>query len=215
MSTETRSTTPIGATFNPRVKRIGPGVYCLEDVRQRCRIDPVTDCWIWSMAVSDGGRPYSSTTPRVSLPKGVLSIEHRTVSVSRVAWLMSGRKLAPGHVVWRTCGCELCVNPAHLMAGTKAEEGAWVRESGRRRGSAMRTAVNTRNAAETQAIRPETVRSIEAQLAAGRLQREVSVDFGIHKATISKIARGLHVHQRGGGRQVRGASVFAMAEVTA
>lgn len=211
----TRSTTPIGATFNPRVKRIGPGVYCLEDVRQRCRIDPVTDCWIWSMAVSDGGRPYSSTTPRVSLPKGVLSIEHRTVSVPRVSWLMSGRSLAPGHVVWRTCGCELCVNPAHLRAGTKADEGAWMRKSGRRQGDPRRTAVNTRNAADAQAVRPETVRAIKAHLDAGRLQRDVAADFGLHVATISKIARGLHVHQRGGGRQVRGASVFAMAEVTA
>jgi hypothetical protein len=208
-------TEPKQATYNPNAPRIGPGVYCLEDIRQRCRIDPITDCWVWSMAVSDGGRPYSSKTPRVSLPKGVLSIDHRTVSVPRVSWLMSGRHLAPGHVVWRTCGCELCVNPAHLRAGTKADEGAWMRKSGRRQGDPRRTAVNTRNAAETQAIRPETVRSIEAQLAAGRLQREVSVDFGIHEATISRIARGLHVHQRGGGRQVRGASVFAMAEVTA
>ena len=167
------------------------------------------------MAVSDGGRPYSSKTPRVSLPKGVLSIEHRTVSVSRAAWLMSGRSLAPGHVVWRTCGCELCVNPAHLRSGTKAEEGAWMRASGRRQGDPRRTAVNTRNAAETQAIRQETVRAIEAHLASGRLQREVADDFGLHVATISKIARGLHVHQRGGGRQVRGASIFAMAEVMA
>jgi len=208
-------TEPKQATYNPNAPRIGPGVYCLEDIRQRCRIDPITDCWVWSMAVSDGGRPYSSTTPRVSLPKGVLSVEHRTVSVSRVSWLMSGRKLAPGHVVWRTCGCELCVNPAHLRAGTKADEGAWMRKSGRWQGDPRRTAVNTRNAADAQAVRPETVRAIKAHLDAGRLQRDVAADFGLHKATISKIARGLHVHQRGGGRQVRGASVFAMAEVTA
>lgn len=211
----TRSTAPIAATFNPRAKRIGPGIYRLSDIRERCRIDPVTDCWVWSMAVSDGGRPYSSVTPRVSLPKGVLSTEHRTVSVSRVSWLMSGRTLAPGQVVWRTCGCELCVNPAHLLAGTKAQEGAWLRESGRRQGDPRRRAVNTRNAADAQAVRPEAVRAIKAQLDAGRLQREVAADFGLHVATISKIARGLHVHQRGGGRQVRGASVFAMAEVTA
>lgn len=210
-----RSTAPIAAMFNPRAKRIGPGVYCLDNIRERCRIDPITDCWVWSMAVSDGGRPRSALTPRVSVPKGVLSIEHRTVSVPRVAWLMSGRPLAPGHVVWRTCGCELCVNPAHLQAGTKAEEGAWMRESGRRRGDPRRAAVNTRNAADAQAVRPEAVRAIKAQVDAGRLQRDVAADFELHVATISKIARGLHVHQRGGGRQVRGASVFAMAEVTA
>lgn len=208
-------TKPKQATYNPNAPRIGPGVYRLSDIRDRCRIDPITDCWVWSMAVSNRGLTYSSKTPRVSLPKGVLSVEHRTVSVPRVSWLMSGRKLAPGHVVWRTCGCELCVNPAHLRAGTKADEGAWMRESGHRRGSLLRTAVNTRNAAAAQAIRPETVRAIEQQLAAGRLQIEVSADFGIHKATISKITRGLHVHQRGGGCQVRGASVFALAEVRA
>lgn len=211
----TNSTKPVAAVFNPRARRIGPGVYRLSDIRDRCRIDRETGCWLWSMAVSTGGRPHSSLTPRVSLPKGVLSAAHRTVSVPRVSWLMSGRTLEPGHVVWRTCGCELCVNPDHLMAGTKAEEGAWTRESGHRRGSLLRTAVNTRNAAAAQAIRSETVRAIEQQLAAGRLQREVSADFGIHLATISKISRGLHVHQRGGGLQVLGASVFALAEVRA
>lgn len=201
--------------YNPRAKRNGPGVYRLSDIRDRCRIDRETGCWLWSMAVSTGGRPHSSLTPRVLLPKGVLSADHRTVSVPRASWLMSGRTLEPGHLVWRTCGRELCVNPDHLMAGTKAEEGAWTRESGRLRGSLMRVAVNTRNAAKAQAIKPETVRAIEQQLAAGRLQREVSADFGIHLTTISKIARGLHVHQRGGGCQVRGASVFALAEVRA
>ena len=74
-------TEPKQATYNPNAPRIGPGVYCLEDIRQRCRVDDLGGCWLWSMAVSDGGRPSSSKTPRVSLPKGVLSIDHRTVSV--------------------------------------------------------------------------------------------------------------------------------------
>lgn len=69
----TNSTKPVAAVFNPRAKRIGPGVYRLSDIRDRCRIDRETGCWLWSMAVSTGGRPHSSLTPRVSLPKGVLS----------------------------------------------------------------------------------------------------------------------------------------------
>ena len=113
--------------FNPRAKRIGPGVYCLDNIRERCRIDPITDCWVWSMAVSDGGGRAAPDAARVGAEGRA---EHRTPDGVGAARGLAHVGPAAGsrHVVWRTCGCELCVNPAHLQAGTKAEEGAWMRE---------------------------------------------------------------------------------------
>ena len=208
----TDRTTPKPAHHNPDVQRTGPGVYNLEDIRERCRIDAITGCWSWAMAVSDGSRSVSRT-PRVSLPKGVISATHRTVSVPRVAWLMAGHTLREGLVVWRTCCNDLCCNPAHLKAGTKRQEGAWMAANGHRKGDPRRVAVALRNVAG-QAVPMETVRAIEERLRSGELQRAVAEAVGIHEATVSKIARGLHYHQRNRGL-VRGASVFALAGASA
>lgn len=191
-------------------KRQGKGVRTLEDIRLRCRIDEETKCWHWSMAISDGGKKRSSRTPRVSVYESVVdsnaSDDRRvTVSVGRVAWVQSGRKLPCGWVVWRTCPNDDCCAPHHLKAGTKAEEGAWMAASGRRRGDPRRAAINLRNVAAAQAVSLETVRAIEVQIAEGRMQRDISAEFGVHVATISKISTGKHLHQRGG---VRGASIF-------
>lgn len=203
---------PKPAVYNPHVERIGPGVYCLEDIRQRCRIDGPGGCWEWAMAVSDGGRVSSSLTPRVSLPAGVLSCKSRTVSVARVSWLMSGRPLSAGQVVWRTCCNELCVSPKHLKAGTKAQEGAWMAANGHRKGDIRRAAINLAITARTQAVPVEKVRAIEAHLADGMKHDEIHALTGVSWSTISKIANGRHLHQR---RAVRGASVFNLAGVAA
>lgn len=204
----THSRKPVPSVYNPDVPRVGGGVYGLDDIRDRCRVDELSGCWVWSMAVSDGGKPCSSLTPRVSLPAGVLSHAPRTVSVARAAWLMSGRSLRTGQVVWRTCCNELCVSPKHLKAGTKREEGAWMAANGHRKGDARRAAINLANVANTQAIPAETVRRIEGLLADGVLQWRIRELTGVHEATISKIANGRHMHQR---RVVRGASVFSLA----
>jgi hypothetical protein len=206
-----RCTKPRTVTYNPAAPRIGPGVYGLEDIRQRCHVDDVTGCWEWALAISEGGKPHSSRTPRVCLPSGVMEGGGRSMSVARASWLMSGRKIRPGCGVWRTCCNDACVAPGHLKSGTKVEEGAWMAASGHRRGKPWRAAVNRRTNAACQAVPVDVVRAIEVRLRAGELHREISADTGIHKATISKIARGRHMHQRGGGL-VRGASVFALAE---
>jgi hypothetical protein len=202
---------PVASIYNPNVERIGTGVYCLADIRDRCIVDSVSGCWEWSMAVSDGGRPHSSITPRVSLPRGVLSDAHRTVSVPRVSWLMSGKRLQAGQVVWRTCCNALCCNPAHLKAGAKREEGAWMSANGHRKGDPRRAAINLATITRTQAVPAETVRRIEGLIAEGVQHAEIQTLTGVHLATISKIANGRHLHQRAG--VVRGASVFALAEV--
>lgn len=193
-------------TYNQHAPRVGPGIYALEDIRQRCRIDDVTGCWIWGLACGTS-RASRTLTPRVSIPAGVLSSTHRTVSVARLAWLMSGNTLGPGHVVWRCCGNDLCVRPRHLRAGTKSEEGAWMRASGHRRGDPHRAAVNLRNSA-LQMLSLETVREIETRLAAGELQADVAASMGVNKATVCKINRGKHRHQRTAGT-VAVASVFS------
>lgn len=206
-SVVSRHNAPKLATYNPDAPRLsGHGIYTLEDIKGRCRVDELSGCWHWTYAISDGGKPNSSRTPRVSLPPGVISESHRTISVARVVWLMLGRPLRAGHVVWRTCLHDDCCAPGHLRAGTKAQEGAWMTANGHRRGNPLRQAINLRNVAQSQAVPLAVVRTIEAAIAAGTLQRDIAATTGVNKATISKIAQGKHLHQR---RTVPAASVFA------
>ena len=206
-SLKPRSYAPKPAAYNPDAARLsGHGIYTLDDIQARCRLDDLTGCWHWGMAISDGGKPNSSRTPRVSLPLGVVADVARTMSVARAVWLMLGRPLGVGQVVWRTCMHDDCCAPKHLKAGTKAQEGAWMTANGHRRGNPARQAINLRNVAQRQALPLPVVRTIEAAIAAGTLQRDIAASTGVNKATISKIAQGKHLHQR---RAVPVASVFA------
>lgn len=198
---------PIVAVYNPDAPRGGPGIYALDDIRNRCAVDDDTGCWHWRLAMRSNGASTGckSLTPSVSIPAGVLGDKRRTLSVARVVWLMQGKALRNGWVVWRTCTSGDCCAPEHLQAGTKADEGAWMRADGRRRGSAHRLAVNARNVAG-QAVPADKVQAVAEQINAGRLYRDIAADVGLHKSTISKIANGKHYRQR--PRGARGSSVF-------
>ncbi len=111
------------------------GVHTLRDLRDRCVIDVVTRCWQWRGAVSPGRGRNRET--RVWYPA-----LQRILPVPRVSWLLAGKGELEGRTVWRCCGEELCVNPDHLMAGSKAEWGRWMAERGSLSGRPDRSAAN-------------------------------------------------------------------------
>ncbi len=198
-------TFPRAAAYNPDAPRTGPGVYCLDDIKARCRIDPVTGCWHWAWGCTTSGVGAGIRMPAINVPPGVMGPKRMTITGARAAWLMSGRKLSAGMVVWRTCRHDDCVCPAHLRAGTKAEEGAWLAAQGVLRDDPVRRAMNIK-ACAAQAVPVETVSRIEALLAAGKSQWAIRKETGVNPSTISKIASGRHIHQRPVG--ARGSSVF-------
>ena len=195
--------------YNPGAPRIGPGVYSLADIKARCSINE-SECWVWGSAMSTCGQKTGSV-PSVGIPPLVLGQPRgHTMAASKAAWLMSGRSLRTGQILWRRVGCdEACINPQHRTAGTRAEWGAWVRANGSMRGDPERA----RSALAGQianALPPKTVREIAARLAAGAKGVDLVVEFGVSPQVISKIRAGRHIHQRGA---VRGASVFSLGNI--
>lgn len=184
------------------------GVRTVEDIRQRCRIDTETKCWLWSMAIV---RPNGTPTPVVHVSPHVLDMGRKptTMPAARAAWLLSGHKLNPGDVVWRSvCGAGMCVNPAHLKAGPKSAMYADVSASGRNRGKPERAVVNAKNR-QRMLCPPEKVQQAERLFAAGLMQKDVASQVGIDKATARRIRLGTHPNCSTSPRVVGGASVFA------
>lgn len=191
-----------------RAKRTD-GVRALEDLRQRCRVDDLTGCWHWALAVATQG---GCIVPMVHVSTGALGNDRKsnTMPAARAAWLLSGRRLPAGHVVWRqVCTADRCINPAHCLAGTRSEMHAAVAATGRNRGKPERAVVNAKS--RLHMVKPaKVVRQAEQLFAAGRMQKEVRAQLGLSQKTASAIRRGLHPHSSGRQRVVRGASVFSL-----
>lgn len=185
------------------------GVRTLQDLLLRCIVDDETGCWHWRQAVSTwrGG-----SVPMVHVPAGIVQgiDEQATIPAARAAWLLSGRRLRPGHIVWRhVCGSGTCINPAHCRSGTRSVALKAVAATGRNRGRPERAAQNA--LARLRMAKPaEIVLQAEAMFAAGKLQKDVRAELGLSQRTAAAIRQGLHPNSSGRQHLVRGASVFSL-----
>lgn len=167
----------------------------LQYILDRCRVDDSTGCWEWSLCMT-GDVPVCG--------RNILGCS----SAVKTAWLLSGRKLADGHVVWRArCDNKRCVNPAHMMTGTRSEMRQWCGDSGREKGKPERAAIIRRTLAE-RAVPVEVVREAERMFSAGEMNKTVLSRLGLSKKTAMRIKAGRHIHSA--GRGVVGSSIFSM-----
>ncbi|RTL08961.1 MAG: hypothetical protein EKK62_04795 [Acidimicrobiia bacterium] len=168
----------------------------VDDVRARCRIDPVTHCWHWLGATSRG-KPVMYT-----LDPG--RVDKRVMPGRRAVWCIAhGSAPSPGYLVVASCGVSDCVAPAHLIE-VRGRAGVTQRlaRAGRLRGIAVaqkRAAAATARARKGVVdLQPDQVRQIRALLAAGASQAEVGRGMGLSRGVINRIALGLsyrHVPQ--------------------
>lgn len=197
--------------------RRNDGVRTLEDIRGRCRIDEETGCWIWAGAMAKSLSRQARPTSRVWLPEGLQGDgQNPTVTTAaKAAWLLSGRKLQDGQVVYRyRCADGDCCNPEHGKAGTRPEMHRFHAASDRLKGDPKRAAVNAIN--RRAVLKPvEVVRQAEAMFAAGVAQKEVMAELGLQQATARSIRLGTHPNCTHASRVLPMASVFAMGRACA
>lgn len=157
------------------------GIRSLEDLRIRCRIDEVTACWNWGMAVQTYGGQ------RAGEPRVWLASENRCVNGKRAALILAGRAPKRGQVTYGTCTNWRCVNPEHIEAGTHAERGAFQAASGRLQNNPARIAAITRNSRTRSRITEEL-----AQWARESDQTcaDVAAALGVGLSVVSRIRRG-------------------------
>ena len=134
-------------------------VYRNEVVR-RSRPDSTTGCWLWVGWVIGG---YGCLKQR-GLNGGMHTKAHRLA--------YAAFKEEPGDLcVMHTCDVRLCVNPKHLLLGTRADNNADMLAKGR----ARRTGVPRAKV---------SFREVSFLTSLGYTQQRIAEMFGVHQATI-------------------------------
>ena len=158
------------------------GVRKLEDLRLRCRVDQDTGCWHF------GGKEHRRQAGKVD-PRVWLADRRSAVTVAKAGWLLAGKPLKLGEIVWPRCRTHCCGNPSHLMAGTKAQWGAWAQAQGYMRGRPERAAINRRIKLETGqcALTMELAAWIRESTQTGR---EIAQVLGVSEQVVSRARLG-------------------------
>lgn len=200
-----------GAAKTPKTpERKKVGMHTLEAMKGRCVIN-AHDCWVWTGASAYSKGDGLGLTSRVWLPLKEHPAGGTLTTAHRAAWLLSGRPLPNGHVVWHSkCTDPLCINPAHCSSGTRQEMHKAIAASDRLKGKTNRKIANAKN--RLAMVTPvETVRKAEGMFRDGLLQKDVRAALGLSGNTARLIRLGQHTHSADRPRVVPGASAFTWA----
>ena len=126
-------------------------------------------CWLWQGYVNRRGY-------------GRLSHQGESSYAHRVAWELTHDAIPPGMVVRHACDNPPCVNPAHLLLGSQADNMRDKKERGRSRG-APPGENHPKNKLTEEQVR-------EIRVATGSC-REIAIRYGVSKSTIVEIRAGL------------------------
>src|SRR5512139_2560200 len=85
----------------------------LDRVKDRCKVDEATGCWVWTQNTHVEGYP----TMRVS------SFSKKPMLVRRLVYELAVGVLSDRKVVTTTCGEVKCCNPAHLKLTNRSAVG--------------------------------------------------------------------------------------------
>lgn len=128
------------------------------------------ECWEW-------------TAPLTTYGYGQFMWDYKMCRAHRVAYQLVKGTIPEKAVVMHTCDNRACVNPAHLVLGTQADNLADMDSKGRRVKAWL---VGSRNGSAK--VNEEDVRAIRALVPTLRFsQDEIGKMFGIDQTTISLI----------------------------
>lgn len=143
----------------------------LDDLLSRCEPEPNTGCWLWMGAVA-GGTGY-----------GVTRRDGKPIGAHRLAFALANGEAPKGMDVCHRCDVRICLNPAHLFAGTRAENLADMRRKGR--------ANDPKGVRHPKAkLTEEDVRAVRRALAVGGSLTDLGRQYGVAAQTISSIKSG-------------------------
>lgn len=132
------------------------------------------DCWLWRLRPSAQGY-------------GMFGLQRTVMGAHRVSLTIAKGPIPKGMFACHTCDVRMCVNPAHLWAGTGADNAADMVAKGRGRGPNYRgEKVGTSKLTESE------VREVLALIDGGMKIAAIGRQFGVTPQAISRIKSGLN-----------------------
>lgn len=128
------------------------------------------ECWNWMGFKNSAGY-------------GRLRVDGRKELAHRVSWSDRNGAIPNGLCVLHRCDNPACVNPSHLFLGTRTVNNA-------DRHSKGRSGAPHGEKSSFARFRDDQIPYVCALLKAGLSQSDVARAYGVHKGTISHIARG-------------------------
>ena len=140
------------------------------------KVEKTNACWLWTgcQRVMPNGARYGYISIRVDSVRG---LAHRNEPAHRVSFELAKGPIPDGLSVLHSCDNGLCVNPAHLRAGTEADN------------AADRLARNRQPHAitEEQVAQMRTRYASDITATVGQLAKQ----YGVYTTTASRIIQGL------------------------
>jgi hypothetical protein len=139
------------------------------------------ECWRWNGTIGTHG-------------DGQFHFEGRTWRAHRLAFFLHNGTLNETAVICHSCDNPLCVNPAHLFAGTPAENMADCVRKGRQARGPSHKGPNLEqrlrgSACYNAKVSEEDVREIRRLRTEGYMLTQLAARFPLHPMTIGEIAR--------------------------
>lgn len=152
----------------------------LEQTRSRfwskVKIGKPKSCWVWTHFTNHG--------------YGMFFWNGRPWRAHRVAYWLTHGSIPEGKLILHICDVRNCVNPAHLYAGTLADNVRDAVERCRyRSGNTPGTAARG-EALPIAKLTDEKVKTIRALFSSGESHRDIATLFGVTHGTIGAVIRG-------------------------
>lgn len=139
----------------------------IQDLSERfwAKVDKTDSCWVWTGALLKTGY-------------GSIRVNHKSERAHRISYVLTHGSIPEGAILRHSCDNPRCVNPDHLISGTKRENTLDAIERGQHV-----TGERHKNAKLTAA----DVVTIRYALATGTTGRELAAKYKVDAKTISNI----------------------------
>jgi hypothetical protein len=151
------------------------GVYTIEDLRARCRMDEETGCWLWGGASQDN-------RGMVWLPE--LGVSRNVVFA---ALYLTGRRPPAGQGSYLKCTSPLCCNPEHAATGTRKQISQHLARQGRFKDNPKHMAAVLALSKKARVLSDEQANEIRTSNEIGYV---IAERMGVSKSVVSRIRRG-------------------------